>query len=108
GRTPNPITVAIRSLDLAGLTSATKFVPELYLRNSAAVRLALLQGLLDTDGGPVRQAGRSCRIQYSTCSPQLARDVVHIVRSLGGIAYTRGRLAAGRPPGLTLSRSVYH
>src|SRR5207237_9854728 len=74
GRTPNPLTVALRDLHLAGTSSTTKFVPEVYLHNTPAVRLGVLQGLLDTDGGPVRQAGRSCRIHYSTCSPQLAAD----------------------------------
>src|SRR3954453_10542500 len=58
----NPVTVALRSLRLAGTGSATKFVPKAYLLNDAYVRLAVLQGLLDTDGGPVRQRGRSCRI----------------------------------------------
>jgi phosphate starvation-inducible PhoH-like protein len=62
-------------------------VPSAYLLNSVAVRLALLQGLLDTDGGPVRQAGRTCRVQYATCSDRLRDDVVFLVRSLGGVAY---------------------
>ena len=87
-RIANPVTVAIRELGLAGKRSADKFVPEAYLRNSAWVRLHLLQGLLDTDGGPVTQAGRTCRVQYSTTSSQLAADVAFIVRSLGGVAYT--------------------
>ena len=33
----------------------------------------LLQGLLDTDGGPVTQRGRSCRIQYTTTLAAAAR-----------------------------------
>src|SRR3954452_21459207 len=48
----NPVTVALRDLGLAGTGSATKFVPTMYLFNSETVRLAVLQGLLDTDGGP--------------------------------------------------------
>jgi phosphate starvation-inducible protein PhoH and related proteins len=83
----NPVTAALRELRLAGTRSSTKFVPERYLYNGRDVRLALLQGLLDTDGGPVTQKGRSSRIQYSTCSDQLADDVVFLVRSLGGVAY---------------------
>src|SRR3546814_4515287 len=62
---------------------------------SADVRLAVLQGLLDTDGGPVVQAERSCRIQFTSCSATLADDVIFLVRSLGGVAYTRVRPAAG-------------
>jgi phosphate starvation-inducible PhoH-like protein len=108
GATPNPLTEALRDLDLAGTRSTDKFVPEVYLHNSAEVRLAVLQGLLDTDGGPVRQVDRSCRIQYSTCSERLRDDVVFLVRSLGGVAYVRTRTAEGRRPGGTPERPVHH
>jgi len=84
-------TTLVRETQLAGTTSATKFVPLEYLLNSPDVRVAVLQGLLDTDGGPVVQAKRSCRIQYTTCSAQLRDDVVFLVRSLGGIAYSHHR-----------------
>ncbi|MGE5635719.1 MAG: PhoH family protein, partial [Nocardioidaceae bacterium] len=75
---------------------------------ASQARLGVLQGLLDSDGGPVRQRGRTCRIQFSTCSRQLADDVVFLVRSLGGVAYRRRRAAAGRPPGRARGRSVHH
>jgi len=90
----NPVTVALRHLGLAGTRSTTKFVPELYLHNSSDVRLAVLQGLLDAGGGPVVQRGRTCRVQYGTCSGRLRDDVVFLVRSLGGVAYRRTRSAA--------------
>ncbi|OLT20367.1 hypothetical protein BJF78_09610 [Pseudonocardia sp. CNS-139] len=64
-------------------------VPEAYLRNTAEVRLALLQGMLDAHGEPVRQAGRTCRVEYSTLSPHLRDGVVELVRSLGGVGYVR-------------------
>jgi phosphate starvation-inducible PhoH-like protein len=104
----NPVTVALRELGLAGTRSNTKFVPETYLRNSSTVRLAVLQGLLDSDGGPVVQRGRSCRVQYGTSSPRLRDDVVFLVRSLGGVAYWRTRVAAGRRPGRARGRAVHH
>ncbi|MBE7189470.1 PhoH family protein, partial [Jatrophihabitans endophyticus] len=104
----NPVTGMLRALELWGTRSETKFVPVEYLLNSAVVRLALLQGLLDSDGGPVRQAGRTCRIQYTTCSPALRDDVVHLVRSLGGVAYWRVRPASGRRPGMARGRQVHH
>jgi phosphate starvation-inducible PhoH-like protein len=104
----NPVTVALRELGLAGARSSTKFVPDRYLHNAPAARLAVLQGLLDTDGGPVTQSGRRCRIQYSTCSKRLADDVVFLVRSLGGVAYRRRRAAKGRPPGRARGRAVHH
>src|SRR5690242_20037947 len=104
----NPVTGALRRLGLFGTRSTTKFVPELYLYNSHKVRLAVLQGLLDTDGGPVTQKNRTCRIQYSTTSPRLRDDVIFLVRSLGGVAYHRTRPALGRAPGLVEGRPVYH
>src|SRR5215469_15549260 len=107
-REENPVTGVTRLLGLYGTRSTTKFVPELYLYNSAKVRLAILQGLLDTDGGPVTQKDRTCRIQYTTTSPRLRDDVIFLVRSLGGIAYHRTRAALGRAPGLVKGRPVYH
>jgi phosphate starvation-inducible PhoH-like protein len=104
----NPVTTALRELGLAGTRSSTKFVPASYLHNSAGVRLAVLQGLLDSDGGPVTQRGRACRIQYTTCSARLRDDVVFLVRSLGGVAYWRRRPAAGRRPGRARGRDVHH
>lgn len=102
----NPLTESLRQLGLAGTFSATKFIPEIYLFNTASVRLAILQGLLDTDGGPVVQEGRTCRVQYVTTSEQLKNDVVLLVRSLGGVAYWRRRKAEGRKPGFANGRSA--
>jgi phosphate starvation-inducible protein PhoH and related proteins len=104
----NPVTAILRELGLAGTHSHTKFIPETYRHNSSDVRIALLQGLLDSDGGPVAQEGRSCRIQYTTCSELLREDVVSLVRSLGGVAYWRRRQAEGRPPGHAHGRPVAH
>lgn len=102
----NPLTQALRELKLAGTNSATKFVPEIYLHNTAGVRLAVLQGLLDTDGGPVTQKGRTCRIQYTTTSSQLKEDVIFLARSLGGVAHCRKRKAEGRMPGFARGREI--
>ncbi|HEX7176081.1 MAG TPA: PhoH family protein [Pyrinomonadaceae bacterium] len=102
----NPLTQALRGLELAGTRSSTKFIPEVYLYNSPEVRHAVLQGLLDTDGGPVVQAGRTCRIQYTTTSRRLRDDVLFLVRSLGGVAYWRRRKAEGRKPGFANGREI--
>ncbi|GAA0400845.1 hypothetical protein Acor_39200 [Acrocarpospora corrugata] len=104
----NPVTGVLRALDLLGGRSVPKFVPDDYLCNSAEVRLALLQGLLDSDGGPVTQSGRTCRIQYTTTSILLRDDVIALVQSLGGVAYSRRRAAAGRKPGNARGREVHH
>jgi phosphate starvation-inducible protein PhoH and related proteins len=103
----NPVTVALRELGLAGTRSSTKFVPNTYLSNTPEVRLGVLQGLLDSDGGPVVQRARTCRIQYTTCSRHLRDDVTFLVRSLGGVCYTRRRLAEGRRPGHARGRDVH-
>ncbi len=107
-RTTNPVTAVLRDLDLWGTRSNTKFVPERYLQNSSDVRIAVLQGLLDSDGGPVTQRDRTCRVQYVTTSSRLCEDVMFLVRSLGGIAYCRTRFAAGRTPGRANGRAVDH
>ena len=107
-RVANPVTAILRELGLAGTTSSTKFVPDLYRLNSSWVRLALLQGLLDTDGGPVVQRDRTCRVHYCTTSERLRDDVIFLVRSLGGVAYWRTRQAEGRRPGRAHGRSVPH
>ncbi len=105
-KTADPVAAILRELGLLGTTSSTKFVPELYRLNSSWVRLAVLQGLLDTDGGPVLQHDRTRRAQYCTTSSRLRDDVVWLVRSLGGVAYWRTRPAQGRTPGLAKGRPV--
>ncbi|MCX5133258.1 PhoH family protein [Streptomyces sp. NBC_00340] len=102
----NPVTRILRELDLLRTRSHSKFVPDDYLHNSTEVRLGVLQGLLDSDGGPVTQEDRTCRIQYTTTSILLRDDVISLVRSLGGVAYTRRRAAEGRKPGRAHGRDV--
>jgi phosphate starvation-inducible protein PhoH and related proteins len=104
----NPVTESLRALGLCGTRSNTKFIPEVYLYNTAEVRLAMLQGLLDTDGGPVVQEDRTCRIQFSTTSPRLRDGVISLVRSLGGVAHLRTRYMEDKLPGLARGRIVAH
>lgn len=72
----------LKSLKLAGTGSETKFIPEAYKYSSVENRIALLSGLLDTDGTVGRRGG----VSYTTISPVLAQDVCSIVQSLGGTA----------------------
>ncbi|MDQ3091347.1 MAG: phage terminase large subunit [Actinomycetota bacterium] len=68
-------------LAAAGLlptSSHTKFVPEEYLRARADDRLAVLQGLMDTDGSAGPTANR-----YATVSPHLRDAVLDLARGLG-------------------------
>jgi len=83
----NPLIQALRDLGLMGCTSLHKFIPPAYLLAPETVRIALLQGLLDTDGS-IDTVGY---VEYSTSSPQLAEDVRFLVQSLGGLAPTTRR-----------------
>lgn len=56
-----------------------KHIPAQYLRGSDAQRLALLQGLMDTDGY-VSESGQ-CELALSDL--RLASDALHLIRSLG-------------------------
>jgi len=73
----------IKDLGLSGKRSHEKFIPEPYLTSSVDDRLALLRGLMDTDGH-IGTSGRNwCSIEYSTSSLPLAISVLFLVRSLG-------------------------
>jgi hypothetical protein len=79
GCSANLIMNALRSLGLHGHTAHGKFIPEIYLRAAPADRLALLRGILDTDGSATRNG-----VDYVTVSEALADGVAELVRSLGG------------------------
>lgn len=68
-----------------------KFVPKELLQADAATRLAILQGLMDGDGNYEKGA----QTRYSTVSEQLAKDVVELVKSLGGWATYAKRVCMG-------------
>lgn len=89
------ITEHMRHYNLQGCTSFTKFVPHQYKYNSADVRMAVLNGLMDTDGTVDRKVG-SC--EYMTVSDRLAEDIEFLVRSLGGQVKTRRKKAGYRKP----------
>jgi len=86
GRSANPMIHLLRILGLMERRSAEKFIPDQYKFAPVAARVALLQGLLDTDGH-VRPADNN--IEYTTVSAQLAEDVAFLVQSLGGTARIR-------------------
>lgn len=62
-------------------TANSKYIPAQYLIASKEQRLALLQGLLDTDG----YASKTGAVQYITVSEQLKTDVLDLARGLGFI-----------------------
>jgi hypothetical protein len=82
----NPIITALRTLGVYGHKSYTKFIPDVYRYNSVDNRLALLQGLMDSDG---YTSGTSS--EFSTSSKQLAEDVQDLIWSLGGRTHLKER-----------------
>ena len=77
---PNTITVLAlgpRLRDLGLLNN--KHIPRAYLRGSFDQRLALLQGLMDTDGSIAEDGG----CELALCDERLAADALELLRSLG-------------------------
>lgn len=88
----NPLLAEFKKYGLAGKKSQNKFVPENYKINSEDVRLEVLRGLMDSDGSVfVEKKTNKVRTQFYTTSKKLAEDVMFLVRSLGGYAYSRKR-----------------
>jgi replicative DNA helicase len=81
-RTSNPLKVALESLGVWDCRAHEKFIPKRYFAASLRSREQLLKGLLDTDGW-VEKWGS---VRFASCSERLARDVVELVRSIGGTA----------------------
>jgi hypothetical protein len=73
----------LQTAGVFGLRSWNKHVPEDYRFNEPGPRLAMLQGLLDTDGTCDKRDGH---VEFTSVSKQLAEDVVFLVQSLGGTA----------------------
>ena len=71
--------------------SESKFIPDIYKFSSIEQRIALLQGLMDTDGG-VDTKRNGIVITYTSVSEKLIDDVRFIVESLGGIARKTSRI----------------
>lgn len=70
-----------------------KHVPALYLRASSEQRLALLQGLMDTDG----HAAPRGHVEITSSYPALADGIVELVRSLGFKPTVACRTTKGQP-----------
>ena len=85
----------LRDLNLIGKKSDTKFIPKNYLYNSVENRVALLQGLVDSDGYIDGH-----RIEISTVSKELSEDIKELVLSLGGKIHTKVYMGAYRKNGI--------
>ena len=71
----------LTSLELTGVRSDAKFIPDIYKNASLENRLALLQGIMDRLGEP----GILNHAVLKMHSKKLAEDIQYLVRSLGGV-----------------------
>lgn len=86
----NQLLNGLRGYGLLGKRSWEKFVPYDYRFNSVDVRLAVLRGLMDTDGTICKNEKVRTPV-FTTASKQLADNVKFIVQSLGGTCHTSER-----------------
>jgi hypothetical protein len=84
GRRGNPLKDALGQFGVWGVKGPDKSVPPAFLRASIADRLALLRGLLDSDGSV--DQGQPTLVRFSSTSRALADAVRELARSLGGTA----------------------
>jgi hypothetical protein len=85
----------LSELKLNNTRSHTKFIPDIYKYSSIETRLALLQGLMDTDGHCMKSDDNIFNgAIYTSVSEQLADDVAEIVQTLGGIARKSSRIGS--------------
>lgn len=79
-----PVRVLLEQLGVWG----NKHIPAAYLRGSDKQRLALLQGLIDTDG----YVSPKGQVEFTSTNPRLAEGVRELVYSLGA----KATIAEGR------------
>lgn len=92
----NAVREELERFNLAGKSSAHKFIPDAYLWGSADQRIELLRGLMDTDGYVSKDG---ITVQFSSSSRLLAEGVRQLVQSLGGIAWIKSKIAAFKVAG---------
>lgn len=81
----------VRKVGLAGKKSHEKFIPDIYKYAKVEDRLALLQGLMDSDGYVSKDQRAFQGTEYCSVSKRLAYDVRDLVETLGGVARLRTR-----------------
>lgn len=96
----NPLRTILNNLGLKHTKSADKFVPDSYKYSSIEDRIAILQGLMDTDGCMTKNNS----MHFCSVSEQLVEDVIFLTRSLGGNAK---KLVQERPDGRKLLYYAY-
>lgn len=94
-------------LNIEDTRSHNKFIPEIYKYSSIENRLAILQGLMDTDGHcMLSKNGVFKGTEYSTISEKLCDDVCEIVQTLGGIVRKKSRKSYYKKDGKRVECSI--
>jgi len=107
GPSVNPLTRIVRDLGLFDVHGRDKAVPDIYMRGLIADRIAVLQGLIDSDGHVNRAVGASTGATFTSTSETLARQVQELVRGLGGVASCNEAAARPNEPGRRPQWRVY-
>lgn len=81
-----------------------KHIPEVYLRSSVKQRLALLAGLIDTDGSVCPESGR---VRIVTASKRLADDIMDVCSTLGFRPYLTSQKPSTSTSGIQGRSDVY-
>jgi hypothetical protein len=84
---PNPMRAALVTLGLWGKAGYEKSIPAPYLRAAVNDRIALLQGLIDTDGSIDSRQPNTVR--FDNTSETLCRQLADLAGGLGAIATVR-------------------
>ncbi|KAK4999237.1 pre-mRNA-splicing factor 8 [Elasticomyces elasticus] len=89
---PYSLGLGLRTRGATGPQADKKRIPSVYMRNSRSVRLAVLAGLLDTDGWYVCPKNMFGFSQSAVWHSALFWDTVALARSLGFSVGTKQRL----------------
>ena len=94
-------------LGLEHTRSHNKFIPNIYKYSTIEDRLAILQGLMDTDGHcMLSKKGIFRGTEFSTISEKLCDDVAEIVHTLGGICRKKSRRSYYKKDGIKIECNV--
>lgn len=94
-------------LGLEHTRSHNKFIPNMYKYSTIEDRLAILQGLMDTDGHcMLSKKGIFRGTEFSTISEKLCDDVAEIVHTLGGICRKKSRRSYYKKDGIKIECNV--
>ena len=78
----NKLKIKLQNLNIHGLKSEDKFIPDIYLNSSFNQKVQLIHGLMDTDGYITPTGSAS----FSSSSIKLIQGLQEIIWSIGGIA----------------------